>query len=75
MLGLDNESIDLDGPAEKIKIVYVTSGLNDELLQQAIKQLGTTLYDNRHDFKTGTIVTSVPTETKNILNSFKNMFI
>jgi len=75
MLGLDNESIDLDGPAEKVKIVYVTSGLNDELLQQAIKQLGTTLYDNRHDFKTGTIVSSVPTETKNILNSYKNMFV
>lgn len=73
--GLDNETIDLDGPAEKVKVTYVTSGQDDDLLQQAIKQLATTLYDNRSDFKTGTIVSKIPTETKSILNSYKNMFI
>lgn len=75
MEGLDNETMDLDGPADKVKITYITSGLDDELLQHAILQLGTTLYDNRSDFKTGTIVSDVPTETKSILNSYKNMFI
>ncbi len=38
--GLDNETIDLDGPAEKVKITYVTSGLEDNLLEQSILQLG-----------------------------------
>ena len=75
MDGLDNETMDLDGPADKVKITYITSGLDDELLQHAILQLGTTLYDNRSDFKVGTIVSDVPTETKSILNSYKNMFI
>ena len=75
MEGLDNETIDLDGPADKIKVTYITSGLDDELLQQAILQLGTTLYDNRHDFKTKDSIGEVPTDTKSILNSYKNMFI
>jgi len=75
MLGLDNITIDLDGPAEEVKVTYVTSGLDDELLQQAILQLGTTYYDNRHDFITGISLNKVPTETKSILNSYKNMFI
>tara|TARA_Y100000114_G_scaffold46994_1_gene42812 strand:- start:125 stop:637 length:513 start_codon:yes stop_codon:yes gene_type:complete len=75
MLGINNESIDLDGAAEKIKIVYVTSGISEKLLELAIKQLGATLYDNRHDFKTGTIVSNVPSETKALLNSYKSMYI
>jgi len=73
--GLDNETIDLDGPADKVKVTYITTGLDDSLLIQAILQLGTTYYDNRSDFKIGTIVSKIPTETKNILNSYKNMFI
>jgi len=75
MEGLDNETIDMDGPADKVKVTYVTTGLDDELLQQAILQLGTTLYDNRHDFKTKDSINEVPTNTKSILNSYKNMFI
>jgi hypothetical protein len=73
--GLDNETIDLDGPAEKVKIVYVTSGLDDKLLEQSILQLSTTLYDNRSDFEVGKEVTQIPSSTKTILNSYKNMFI
>jgi hypothetical protein len=73
--GLDNETIDMDGPAKKVKITYVTAGLDDALLEQAILQLATTYYDNRSDFKTGTIVTEIPTETKSILNSYKAMFV
>lgn len=73
--GLDNETIDLDGPAEKVKIVYVTSGLDDKLLEQSILQLSTTLYDNRSDFEVGKEITKIPSSTKTILNSYKNMFI
>jgi hypothetical protein len=75
MEGLDNETIDLDGPAEKVKITYVTSGLDDELLEHAILQLASTLYDNRHDYEIGKAVNKVPTSVKDILNSYKNMFI
>lgn len=78
VLGLDNESIELDGgPSEKIKVVYVTSGLNDELLQQAIMQLVSTYYDNRSDFATDAKgdIDVVPTNIKSILNSYKAMFL
>lgn len=75
MLGLDNITIDLDGPAEEVKVTYITSGIDDELVKQAILQLGTTYYDNRHDFITGISLSKVPTETKSILNSYKNMFV
>ncbi len=73
--GLDNETIDLDGPAEKVKITYVTAGLDDDLLQNAIKQLASTLYDNRHDFTEGKTIEKIPSSTKTILNSYKNMFV
>tara|TARA_A100001391_G_scaffold108416_3_gene72846 strand:+ start:4408 stop:4917 length:510 start_codon:yes stop_codon:yes gene_type:complete len=75
-VGLDKETIELnDGPAEKVTVVYVTTGLNDSLLKQAILQLTSTYYDNRSDFVSGTIVATVPTEVKNILSSFKSMFV
>lgn len=73
--GLDNETIDLDGPAEKVKITYITAGLDDDLLQNAIKQLASTLYDNRHDFIEGKSFNQIPSSTKTILNSYKNMFV
>lgn len=76
ILGLDNESIELDGGyADKIKVTYVTSGMDDSLLQQAILQLTSTYYENRNDFVTGTIVTDISTDTREILNSYKAMFL
>lgn len=75
MDGLDNETIDLDGPAEKVKVTYVTTGLDDSLLQQAIKQYAATLYENRNDFEEGKMGSKVPTSVKSVLNSYKNMFI
>ena len=36
MEGLDNETIDLDGYADKVKVTYITTGLSDDLLKQAI---------------------------------------
>jgi len=80
VLGLDNETIDLDGgSAEKVLVTYVTTGLSDELLKQAIMQLATTYYDNRAEFATavGSIndVSEIPTNVKSILSSYKSMFV
>ena len=78
VLGLNSESIELDGGyADKVKIVYVTSGLNDELLQQAIMQLVSTYYDNRADFSSDqkSNVESIPTNVRDILNSYKAMYL
>lgn len=74
--GLDNERIELDGGRSKeVKITYVTTGLSDDLIKNAMLQFISTLYDNRADFVTGTIVADVPTETRALLGSYKNMFI
>ena len=78
VLGLNSESIELDGGyADKVKIVYVTSGLNDELLKQAIMQLVSTYYDNRADFSSDqkSNVESIPTNVRDILNSYKAMYL
>jgi len=78
VLGLNSESIELDGGyADKVKIVYVTSGLNDELLKQAIMQLVSTYYDNRADFSSDqkNNVESIPTNVRDILNSYKAMYL
>ena len=74
--GLDDTIIALNMlPSKEVKVTYVTSGQSDSLLKQAISQLVATYYDNRNDFVLGTIVNEVPTSVKNILSSYKNMFI
>jgi hypothetical protein len=76
VLGLDNETIELDqGSAERVKITYITTGLNDSLLKQAMLQLISTYYDNRSDFKDSGSVNEIPTNVKTILSSYKTMFI
>ena len=59
------------------KVVYVTSGLNDSLLQSAIMQLVSTYYDNRADFSSDqkSNVESIPTDVRDILNSYKAMYL
>jgi len=75
-LGLDDLSIQLDGgPALEVKATYVTTGINDGLIKQALLQLVSTLYDNRADYVTGTIVSAVKTDVKSLLTSYKMMFI
>ena len=75
LVGLNNETIDLyGGYSEKVLVTYVTEGLDDELLQQAILQLATTYYDNRHDFE-GKNNELIPTNVRNILSSYKSMFV
>ena len=74
--GLDDLSIELDGgPSNNVKITYTTAGLDDGLIKQALLQMVSNLYDNRADFVTGTIVSDIPTNVKNILSGYKTMFI
>lgn len=85
ILGLDNETIELDqGSAKRVKVTYNTVGLgdswttaltNDPLLKQAMLQLISTYYDNRADFVDGSSVSEIPTNVRNILSSYKAMFI
>lgn len=74
--GLDNEIIELNNlPAKEVKITYVTAGLTGSNFEHAILQLVSTFYDNRSEFKTGTIVSEVPTDIKTVLASEKTPFI
>jgi hypothetical protein len=76
ILGLDNETIELDGgAAEKVKITYITSGINNALMKQAMLQTISTYYDNRSDFVQGSNVHLIPTDAKTILTSYKSMFV
>ena len=76
ILGLDNETIELDGgAAEKVKITYITSGINNALMKQAMLQTISTYYDNRADFVQGANVHLIPTDAKTILTSYKSMFV
>ena len=81
ILGLDNETIELDGgSAEHVKVTYITEGLNDSLIKQAMLQLISTYYDNRANFIEGASKgigknVEIPTITKVILTSYKTMFL
>lgn len=76
VLGLDNETLELDGGySEKVKVTYVTTGLDDGLLQQAILQLAATYYDNRADYVMEGNAMEIPTNVKSILASYKSMFV
>jgi len=56
-------------------VTYVTAGITDSAIKQAILQLVSTLYDNRADYVTGTIVSDVPSNVKSLLAGYKTMFI
>jgi hypothetical protein len=76
ILGLDNETIELDqGSADRVKITYITSGLNDSLLKQSLLQLVSTYYDNRADFIVSQSVSEIPSNVKVVLSSYKTMFL
>jgi len=51
--------------------------MDDGLLQQAILQLASTYYENRADYIVlqGVSFVEVPTEVKNILSSYKSVYI
>lgn len=76
VIGLDYNTIDLDaGSSEKVLITYITSGLNDALLKQALLQLVATYYDNRSDFEIGKAIHTIPMDVMTILQSKKAMFL
>lgn len=76
VIGLNNETIELDGgAAEKVKITYITSGISNGLIKQALLQSVSTYYDNRADFIQGQSLHLLPSAAKNILASYKSMFV
>ena len=64
-----------ESPAKDVKVTYITQGLSDDEIKMAILMLSSTLYDNRSDFITGSIVSSIPMGVRVILNPFKQVFI
>ena len=76
LIGNSEKNVVLNaGPAKLIEVSYSTSGMTDQAIKQAMLQLISTLYYNRADFKTGTIVQTIDTTSKIILAGFKNPFI
>ena len=68
--GLEDKYIEVSSSYQKnIKVVYTTTGLSYDDIKLAIKQLATTYYDNRQDFKSGSI-TGIPTNVQNILSPY-----
>lgn len=75
VIGLDNETIELtNGSAFQVKVTYITTGINDSMIKQAMLQFVGMLYDNRSDFVEKSI-TEIPTNVKSLLTSYKSMFI
>jgi uncharacterized phiE125 gp8 family phage protein len=73
--GLDDKIIEIGSlPADEVKVTYITTGITDDLIKEAILHLVSTYYDNRADFKVGDSISEIPTSTKNILQSFKSMY-
>tara|TARA_R110000744_G_scaffold3191_9_gene12476 strand:+ start:1832 stop:2395 length:564 start_codon:yes stop_codon:yes gene_type:complete len=69
--GLDDKYIELSASSNKnIKIAYTTSGMTNDDLKLAIKQLVATYYDNRSDFVTGISVNEIPSNVKSILSPY-----
>jgi len=76
LFGLNEQVVLLNSlPSEEVKVTYVTTGLPDESIKQALLQLVASYYDNRSNFVVGESVNEIPTSTKTILTSYKTMFI
>ena len=77
--GINEDVIEINnlGTNKEIIVNYTTAGLDDALLQQAILQFVSTLYDNRADFivMQGVSFVEVPANVQHILAPYKNAFI
>lgn len=72
--GLDDTLIEIGTlPADEVKVTYITAGLTDDIIKEAILHLVSTMYDYRADFIEGS-VNEVPNKTKDILQSYKTMY-
>ena len=68
--GLEDKYLEVASSYNKnIKIVYTTTGLSNDDLKIAIKQLAATYYDNRSDFVQGNINT-IPTNAQSMLDPY-----
>lgn len=76
VVGVGSDEILLNqSPARDVKINYITQGLNDAQIKNAIFILCSTLYDNRADFIIGETPKTLPINVRTILNFFKEVFI
>lgn len=76
LLGITDKTLVLNaGFGKKIQINYTTTGMTDGLLKQVMMQMVSTLYDNRTDFVTGTIVSTLDSNFKAILSGYRNVFV
>jgi len=74
--GLEKSVIELDeSPAKDMEMVYITTGLSDSAIKEALLQFVTTLYENRVDFIEGKTMQKIPTSSKELLSSYKALFI
>jgi len=74
--GLEKSVIELDeSPAKDMEMVYITTGLSDSAIKEALLQFVTTLYENRVDFIEGKTMQKIPTASKELLSSYKALFI
>lgn len=74
--GLDKSIIELsESPAKDMEMVYITTGLSDSAIKEALLQFVSTLYENRVDFVEGKTIQKIPTSSKELLSSYKALFI
>lgn len=74
--GLDKSIIELnESPAKDMKMIYITTGLNDSAIKEALLQFTSTLYENRVDFIEGKTIQKIPTSSKDLLSPYKAMFV
>ena len=74
--GLDKSIIELsESPAKDMEMVYITTGLSDSAIKEALLQFVSTLYENRVDFVEGKTMQKIPTSSKELLSSYKALFI
>jgi len=73
--GLGDPIVEIGPLGSNIKIDFITSGMNDGILKQALLMMVSTYYDNRTDFVTGMTVNDVPSASAKLLDGLKSVFI
>jgi hypothetical protein len=73
--GLGDPMVEIEPLGTNIRIIFVTSGMSDGLLKQALLMMVSTYYDNRTDFVTGMTVNEVPSASAKLLDGIKSVFI
>lgn len=74
VFGIKDKSVKIDQVSKNFTISYTTTGINDNLIKQALLQLVSTYYDNRTDFVVGASVNEIPSGSQAILNGYKYLY-